>query len=183
MKSWEWKRDRKIKRRFPFLSPQWNSIQIYFRIFDENPLSHTLQSENPADLARADRIPRAEFMPRILLLDSNGVITTATICQGNRRPVPSILANNLLSASAVRFYHALYKKKEKKKEHRKRIPPIFLYDLSYRFIFRYFSFSYPSIHLSAILSIAWYLLPVSWSFFLSPHRVSNHSNRCALINY
>lgn len=74
-------------------------------------------------------------MPRILLLSIRtcGVITTATICRGNRRPVP-ILANNLLSCVRA-FVRPLLSRIVKKKEKRKKMntTAIFLYDLSYRF--------------------------------------------------
>lgn len=89
-------------------------------------------------------------MPRILLLSIRtcGVITTATICRGNRRPVP-ILANNLLSCvrAFVRpLLSRIVKKKRKKEEseYHRDLPLRLVVSVLHRFILRYFSFSYLS---------------------------------------
>lgn len=128
-----------IKRRF--LPPRWMETSKFTFGFRRKSIVAYVTIRKPTWISIVS--PERNLCRVILLLDSNnGVITTATICQGNRRPAPSILANNLLSCNGLRCPFLLYKKK---KNHRSSFTTC-----RNRFIFRYFSFPYPSIRLSTI---------------------------------
>lgn len=98
-----------IKRRF--FPPQWMETSKFTFGFRRKSIVAYVTIRKPTWISIVS--PERNLCRVILLLDSNnGVITTATICQGNRRPAPSILANNLLSCNGLRCPFLLYKKKK-----------------------------------------------------------------------